>query len=231
MKRAQWTPAELQAWAVIESQSGYSDRTPIGVLGAKRGLMILANFTFSSIDQNADETTPYVSKVAARKGPGVLLSAFGYNSGAQQFLFFFDHDDAAKLTGSITDTDNATGVITDAGHGLKTGQFITFAGITGLTTGYVSVIDADTFKVYDTKYNAAQGGVTGLRTPTSNDDTGTWALMPIHLAVLGQADNFSTIVPVSGINFSHGMIIALSTTATSYTAGANEMSLCGTLAL
>ena len=191
--------------------------------------MRIANFTFSSMDQRADESTGYVSLVTARKGPGVILSAFGYNSGAQQYLFFFDHGNAATLTGAITDTDNATGDLTDAGHGLLTGQSVSFSGIVGLTTGYVFVVDANTFRVYDNRVDAMVGGAPGLLTPTNNDDTGNWALIPLHVAVIGAADNFSTIVPVSGINFSLGMIIALSTTVPFYTAGAAEMLICGTL--
>jgi hypothetical protein len=73
---------------------------------------------------------------------------------------------AQGSTGAITDTANNGGVlrVTDVGHGLSTGDYVTLTGMgdaahNGITG--VTVINSDTFDADDITYN-------------SDDDTGTW---------------------------------------------------------
>lgn len=121
--------------------------------------MRVVPFTFSSHDASCidtsrkDAVTKRIDKAIVTKGPGVLLSLFGYNNGAAQFVHIF---------------------------------------------------------------NAAAY-------PAANAE-------PLHTFAIDASNNFSVIVPVSGIGFDVGLIVALSTTDAVYTAGASkDLSFCGTL--
>lgn len=195
-------------------------------------MQLIPPYTFGSTlsAPRADATTNYVDWWAVRAGTQTLLSLFGYNSGAQQYIQVFDAE--AGPTVAITDTDATTDIFTAANHGLSTGQRVEVDGITGITDGtlaYVNKVDANNFKLYDTLANSLVGGATGRLNPTSAGDTGTISLLPLHTFAIGATDNYSCIVPVSGVGFGKGVVVAVSTTAPRYTAGAKEVTMCGTL--
>lgn len=193
---------------------------------------MISIFTFSTLDATRrDTTTGLVDWMLVKKAAGVLLSLFGFNNGAQQWVQLFDVTSAGLFTGDITDTDNSPGVgycVGDA-PGFVNGQAISLTGIAGLTTGYARMASTDAFQVYDTREHAIAGGATGLLLMDNLGDTGSWALLPLHTFAIGAADNFSVVVPVTGIGFSNGLAVAVSTTGALYTAGAKDVTFCGTL--
>ncbi len=83
-------------------------------------------------------------------------------------------------TGQTVTVANATDIWTATGHGFTTGEAVRLSNSGGglpanssaTTTYYVSVIDANTFKLYTSRANAIAAGATGLL-DVSGDGTGT----------------------------------------------------------
>lgn len=193
---------------------------------------MIPNFTFSSRDASrTDTTTGFVDYVDVRRGVSVLLSLFGYNSGAQQWLQLFDVATGAPTLAIQTNPEVET--ITEfvaLSHGLVDGDKVRISGITGIADTrfwFVHVVDANHFTIHDTLAEALAG--TNAEEPSTQEDDGTLNHVPLHTFAIGAADNFSVIVPRTGINFSRGLVAAVSTTATIYTAGAKEVTMLGTL--
>jgi len=83
-------------------------------------------------------------------------------------------DSPRKLAVPITDTDMTTGDITAPAHGFVTGDRVTLSGIATLTSGYIWVNSADTFRLFTTRAEALAETGSGLSLlPDGDDDTGT----------------------------------------------------------
>lgn len=114
--------------------------------------MAAGTYTFSSKDgAQADASTKMIDYQVAYKGPASLISVFGYNSGAKQFVLLIDTNNV-PVNGAIA----------------------------------------------------------------------------LHTMTAGAADNFSCIVPVTGMAFSRGIAIAVSSTAGYLTLGSKEITCYGT---
>lgn len=192
------------------------------------------SYRFSSTNEapRADTTTNYVDWWQVRVGALTLISLFGYNSGAQQWIQLFDA--AVSPTIAITDTDDSTDIFTAASHGLNTGQRVQVSGISGITDAticYVRKVSVSTFSLYDTLAHAMDSSsTTGRLNPDTPSDTGTITLVPIHTFAIGATDNYSCIISVTGVEFSKGLIAAVSSTGPLYTAGAaKNVTMLGTL--
>ncbi|HVX56973.1 MAG TPA: hypothetical protein VHA37_04525 [Candidatus Saccharimonadales bacterium] len=112
---------------------------------------MIPNQTVSSKDA-AGNANGKVASMVIRPGAGILLSLFGYNAGAQQFIHL--HDAAAQ---------------------------------------------------------PANGAV------------------PLHRFAIPAADNFSVIIPRTGINFSTGIVACVSTTDDTTTLGAKDVAMLATI--
>jgi len=195
---------------------------------------MIPNFTFSHKDApRLDLATGYVDWFAVRKRSCVLLSLFGYNSGAAQFIHLFDAGNGAP-TGTITKADESSwdeGQLPSAGHGLQDGDKVVITDIAGIAAGILfahsSTIGSNAFSVHATLADAMTGANPDI--PDAGDDGGTFTHVPLHTFAIGAQDNYSVIVPRTGINFSSGLVVAVSTTGPLYTAGAKEATMCGTL--
>lgn len=77
-----------------------------------------------------------------------------------------------KLAVPITDTDSVTGIITAAAHGFVTGDYVTLTGIAGVTSGYLRVINANSFNLHSTRALALADGDPDVL-PDNDDDTGS----------------------------------------------------------
>jgi len=187
-------------------------------------------FTFSSKDASrTDTTTGYVDFLEAKRGAGVLISLFGYNSGAAQFIQLFDVRIGAP-TLAITSAAGGDAWFEVANHGLLTGDKVRISGITGIAdtrVWFVKVIQSGEFAIHASLADALSS--TDPQLPTTPSDAGTLNHVPLHTFLIGAGLNFSVIVPVSGIGFSSGLVAAVSTTGPLYTAGAKEVTMCGTL--
>lgn len=172
----------------------------------------------------ADTSSNYVDWWQVRTNPTVLVSVFGYNSGSQQWIQIFDSSSGPSL--SVTCTASSD-VFVLAGHGLTTGQRVQIGtGFGGVSAAiyYVNSVDTSTFYLYDTLAHAQTGGATGRQDVTSNA-AGTVLLIPVHTFAIAATDNYSCIVPLSGISVGKGLVIANSTTGPLYTAGSKNVTM------
>jgi hypothetical protein len=192
---------------------------------------MIPNFTFSSRDASRlDTATGYVDFLEAKRGAGVLLSLFGYNSGAAQFLQLFDVATGAPTLAITSGPDGGDAFFDAVGHGLLTGDKAIISGITGIADSriwFLHRLSADRFTVHATLAEAISG--TNAEEPDNQSDAGTLTHVPLHTALIGAGLNFSTVVPVTGLNFSRGLVAAVSTTGPLYTAGTKQLTMCGTL--
>lgn len=191
---------------------------------------MLSQITFSSADSAAsqmDTTTGFLDYYVVSGRPCEVLSLFGYHQGgATAYVMLFDSTFFPQK--SITNTNNATGAITSASHGLVTGDHVALTDITGLTTGWVNKGNTSTFKLYASFDDAVSS--TNVLLPTSNGDTGTVEIMPKHTLAIGAADNFSFIIPATGFGFGRGLVVALSSTPALFTPSTTkDITLLGTL--
>lgn len=196
--------------------------------------MSLANFTFNSTQgSRLDLTSGKIDFMEVRKGAGALLSLFGYNAGADQWIQLFDTRLGAP-TATIEKTDQTSwdegalqlDGVTD--HGMHTGQCVLVA-LTDISTSilYVHRIDASSFSLHASLADAKADANRDI--PDTSETTGTLTLLPLHTFLMPATDNYSVIVPVTGINFTAGLLVAVSTTGPLYTAGAKDVTFSGTL--
>lgn len=203
---------------------------------------MIPNFTFSSknaprlVTGTGNAMTGKIDYFSVRKGAGVLLSLFGYNAGAQQWLQLFDTD-AGAPTITLSKGDQSSwdaGIMSLGGsQRLADGEPVIITGVGAITDAAIlfahqSTYGAGNVSVHDTLADALTGD-DPLIPQTDDEDGGVLTFLPLHTFAIGAADNFSVIVPHTGINFSRGLVAAVSTTGPLYTAGAKDVTLCGTL--
>lgn len=175
----------------------------------------------SSTDASASRTsltTGYVDAWQVGPGSVTLVSLFGYNSGSQQFVQLYDCTNTAAPTVAVSGFSSTAETFTNTAHGLSTGQKIQLTGtVAGSSAGiyFVIVTDANRFQIASTLANARAGTAVDL---TGSTATATLNLVPVHYLAVGAADNFSCIVPQTGMKFGKGLLITLSTTGPLYTA-------------
>lgn len=197
--------------------------------------------TFSSIQQapRTSTTTDLVDWWTVYTKPCTLVNCFGYNNGAQQFLQFFDTASSngptiqvsgfSATTGQEWFTNSLSGALSPGGE-VKLGERVQltndFAAPAGIyfavTTNIVGV-----FRLATSLANAQAGVCQDLTNGVSN--AGFLVRVPTHSMAIGAADNFSIIVPSSGMGFGKGVCAAVSSTAGTYTAGAKDLILYLTL--
>lgn len=161
---------------------------------------------------------------------GKVISLFGYNNGSQQFLQVFDS--GAGPTNIVAGFSATADTFTNTTHGLAPGQPLQLTGtVAGLSAGiyYASPLDADRFYLYDTKAHAIAQAATGKQDLTGSSASATLNKLPVHTFAIGAADNYSCIVPNTGIGYSKGLVIAVSTTAATYTAGSKDVTILVTV--
>jgi hypothetical protein len=183
----------------------------------------------------ADTTSNYVDWWAVYAGPATLISCFGYNSGAQQWLQFYDS--ANGPTVAVTSWDASSDKFTATNHGLSIGQRIQLTGTVATIAAGIYYVGLDTnslagavtnsvaFYVYDTLANAKAGGSTGRQNIVGATSTATLNLLPLHTFAIAATDNYSCIVPDTGMSFGKGIVIANSTTGPTYTAGSKNVTI------
>lgn len=196
-----------------------------------------ATFGSTQAAARADTTSNYVDWWQVRTGPGLLISVFGYNSGAQQWLQFFDS--AHGPTVAVTAWDSTLDVLRCTNHGLVLGDRIQLTGtVAGIAAGiyYVHPLSNDSsfplgadrdndFFLYDTLAHARAGGATGLEDVTGATSTATLNRLPVHTFAIAATDNYSCVVISTGMSFDRGIVVANSTTAATYTAGSKNLTI------
>lgn len=180
-----------------------------------------------------DTTTGLVDYWQVYPQAQTVISVFGYNNGASQFLQMFDSTNAVP-TVAVTAWNATADTFTAANSGLRTGQPIQVTTTTaGLSAAiyYVGMsnLSVSVFYLYDTKAHAISGaptgGATGLQNLTGGSSTATLNLVPFHTLAIAAADNYWAIVPSTGISLGSGCLLAVSTTAVTYTAGAKDVTI------
>lgn len=182
-------------------------------------------------------TSNYVDWWLVNPGPCKLISIFGYNSGSQGWVQIFD---AGTANGAALPVSYNSGAANNewlcANHGLTTGQRVQVTNtLAGVSAGiyYARPLTSTLFYLYDTlAHSQAAGavisGATGQQVVTGTG-SGYQALVPVHSFAVAANDNFSLIVPVSGMVFGHGLTVAGSTTAATYTPGGTNLVITCTL--
>jgi hypothetical protein len=200
---------------------------PLSLLGAD------VTQVFSSKDApRVSLTTGYVDYWQVKAAPCRMVSLFGYNSGAQQFVQIFD---TAQSNAAVAITSwSATPTYTAGAHSLSLGQPIQFTNtVNGITAGiyYARPITTDTLQVFDTYAHAVNGtATTGRQGSGGVTGTGTALLLPTHSFAAAGTDNFSCLVAGSGIQVGKGLLIATSSTGGTYTpSGTTNLTVCATI--
>jgi hypothetical protein len=122
-------------------------------------------------------------------------------------------DSPRKLAVPITNTDNATGVLTAAGHVFITGDYVTLTSIAGLGSGYLNKVDPSSFTIHSTRALALAG--TSPLLPTSNGDTGSADLasnissppIPEEYPLLAVANAPSNLISYVNGRFRRGLYV------------------------
>lgn len=204
-----------------------------------------ANITLSSLTAQSatrrSASTALIDYWQARPSPGVLISLFGFNNGAQQYIQLFDTTNAAPLV-NISSWNSTLDNFTNNVHGLSIGQPVQLstntAGVTagiyyvGFTTNSsgVVVVEPNSFYLYDTVAHAVAATTVGRQdVTTATGSVAVFNLVPFHTFAVAATDNYSCIVPSTGINFGKSLLIAVSTTAGTYTAGAKDVTMLATV--
>lgn len=193
-----------------------------------------ATFGSTQVASRADTTSNYVDWWQVRTGPGLLISVFGYNSGAQQWLQLFDS--SAGPTVAVTSWDSTGDKFTATNHGLSNGEKIQLTGtVAGIAAGFYFVgLDTNSvsgltntvaFYIYNTAANAYAGQTTGRQDLTGVTGTATLNRIPIHTFAIAATDNFSCVVQFTGMSCEKGIVLADSTTAATYTAGSKNLTM------
>lgn len=153
-----------------------------------------------------------------------LLSLFGYNSGSAGFINIFNTSHTNPVF-SITGFDNVNQWYTNVpANILATGDAIQLTNTLGGNAAaiyWVSQLTSNTFFLNSTRaaslnFNADKG--------PSGSSASTFAnLVPVHSFKVAATDNYSCIVPTTGIPFGRGIMIATSTTAGTWTVGGTNI--------
>lgn len=197
------------------------------------------SLTFSSIQQapRASTTTQLVDWWTVYTHPCTLVNCFGYNNGGQQYLQFFDTGSSNGptiqvsgfsatqewFTNSLSNTLSPGGEVKLGDRIQLTNDFAAPAGIYFAVTTNI----AGVFRLATTLANALAGTCQDLTNGVSN--AGFLVRVPTYSMAIGAADNFSIIVPSTGMGFGKGVCTAVSSTAATYTAGAKDLILFTTL--
>lgn len=179
-----------------------------------------ATFGSTQAASRADPTSNYIDWWQVRTGPGLIMSVFGYNSGPQQWLQIYDSPQGPTV--AVTAWDQTAKTFTATNHGLSNGERVQLTNtVASITAGfyYVGYTNSFQFYLYDTAAHAYAGGATGLQNVSGATSTATFQRLPIHTFAIAASDNFSCIVPVTGITCEKGIVLADSTTAATYTGG------------
>lgn len=185
-----------------------------------------ATQTYSSVQSapRADSTSNYADWWQVVKGPGTVISVFGYNSGGQQFVQLFDaggtNGPYVNFSGFSASADTFTN--TTAAE-LRLGQRLQVTNVVGgVSAGiyYAIPMTSTTYKLATTLANAQAG--TGIDLSGSTG-SGIMFHLPLDSFAVGAADNFSCIIQNSGLVVGKGLVVAVSTTAATFTPGAKEL--------
>jgi hypothetical protein len=191
--------------------------------------------TYSSLQQapRADSSSNLVDWWLVKARPTTMVSCFGYNNGSQQFLQFFDtastNGPLIYVSGMNSTAEFFTNSVTGGSGEVMMGERIQLTNNFGAAAGiYYAVTTniAGVFRLATSLANAQAGTVVNL---TNNSSSGVLLRVPEHSMAMGAADNFSVIVPNTGMGFGKGIVAAVSTTAATYTAGAKDLTLFITL--
>jgi len=151
-----------------------------------------------------------------------LISCYGYNNGSQAFLQFYDC--SASTNGVAIPVSGFAGglytnaVARDVGY-LERLQLTNTLGGNPAALYYAIPSDSTHFTLATTLANAIAGVTVD---PQGSTAAATIFRVPVHTMAIAASDNYSTIVPVKGTAFSRGLLIAASSSATTYTpAGTN----------
>jgi hypothetical protein len=171
------------------------------------------NLTFSSLK---DGTSPAGTALGTlfewiiSTGPGRLLSLMGYNSGAAMFLQLFDLPRTPIIT--VTGSSNSQKIVTGDVTGFSTGDRVRNVDIGGITTaGWVYIGkpygNNGTFALYP---GHASAMADTSRVSPNDNQIGTMVAVPMHSQAIAAADNYSFIVPTTGIGLGRGLVIGIS---------------------
>ncbi len=181
--------------------------------------------TYRSIDNpRVLNTTALMDYWAVTKGPGLMINLFGWNAGAAGFVEVFDTDHTNAFV-PISGFDSGLGFYTNTiprtfSHGEAVQLTNTLAGVTA-GIYWVSVFESNLFTLNSTKVKALT--FTADKPPTGASATGMVIRLPVHTFAIAATDNYSCIVPVTGIPFGRGLLFGTSSTGGTYTLGGTNI--------
>jgi hypothetical protein len=167
----------------------------------------------------------YVDFWIVRKGPCKLFSLFGYNNGVKQFIQIFDL--AWHPGPSVVGSTAASSQLTVLTTGLVTGDKCA-TDVPGYTAGYsyyLRVIDSNHVTLHQTQATAMTGA---SPVAVTDGQTGHLWIAPVHCAAIAASDNYSIVIPVTGLTLGRGLTIAVSTGSPFFAGGGTDVTMCGT---
>ncbi len=190
-----------------------------------------STITFTTQDSPRVTSSGYVDWVQVVNKPGCrLLNVFGYNSGPQQWVQLYNSTNGIVI--SVVDSTAANKTIT-GGVGVYLGEPLQLTNTTaGVGAGiyYARPITNSQviFQLYDTKAHAVNSAATtGIQT-TTDAGSGNIQLLPRHTFAVAQTDNYSFIIPGTGMGFGAGIVVAASTTGPTFTPPSTNITICAT---
>jgi hypothetical protein len=191
-----------------------------------------ATITFTTTDSPRIASTGYIdwAQVSTKQGSR-LINVFGYNSGGQQWIQLYNSSNGVVLP--ITDSFDSENTFVTSGY-VYIGEPVQFTNtIAGVTAGIYfarpvtnSVVK---FQVYDTRAHALNAAATtGIKDVTSDLASGNIQLLPRHTFAVASTDNYSFIVPGTGMGFGQGVVIAASATGPTFTPSGTNVTICAT---
>lgn len=207
---------------------------PLLASAQQQSQTILFSSTSDNSASDRANAANLVDHWVVKKGPTTLYSLYGYNAGSAQFIQIYDCTNATPvipIIGCDAQDDSMSSAALTEPNGLILGQRAQIASIQDITDGiyFIHPIAEDTWTAYDTLAHCLTGGATGRQDVTNSADTGTLTLLPVQTWAVAGTANFTIPIPANGISFGHGLLIATSSTAGTYTAGTTNLVICGTL--
>lgn len=191
---------------------------------------------FTTMDSPRANASGYIdwAQVSNRQGSR-LINVFGYNSGPQQWLQFYNSTNGIVLAIGDSSDANNTFDVSNGGGAVYLGEPLqltnTIAGITaGIYYARPTTNSTTVFQLYDTRAHALNyASTTGIKNVTADAQTGNIQMLPRHTMAIAGADNYSWIIPGTGMGFGQGIVIAASTTGPTFTPPSTNITICATL--
>jgi hypothetical protein len=189
---------------------------------------------FTTTDSPRMSSSGYIdwAQVSTSRGAR-LISVFGYNSGPQQWVQLYNSSNGIVVV--IADSTASTKLWSASSSNIFIGEPLQFTNTIGTAAAGIYFARPITnsslwFQLYDTRAHAINtASTTGILTPSTDGLSGNVHQLPRHTFAVAATDNFSFIVPDTGMQFGQGIVVAASTTGPTFTPPSTNITICATL--